>query len=301
MTRVAIVTSADAKYFPLLSELLASILRHRQAQNLSAICVIDAGLTPDQNKTLLDKGYTVANGIWPVELSDDRIAGREFLKACVSRPYIPQLFPGHDIYIWLDADTWIQDWSAIDLLVAGAQRSGLAVVPQVDRAYGKTMRLSWFGPIPYRPRSFYYSNARKSFGGKIARQLFPFPTINAGVFALAANAPHWARWQELITQCLVRPRANIFTAEQLTMGIMIYADKYPAERLPSLCNWLCDTKPMFDIVRGRFVEPNLPHQPLGILHLTGLDDMRANRNVMTDITCTDGSVHPMSLRYREAG
>ena len=300
MSRVAIVTSADSKYFPLLSELLASIMRHPRARDLAAICIIDAGLTAEQNKTLLDKGYTVVNGIWPVELSEKRIAGREFLKACVSRPFIPQLFPGHDMYVWLDADTWVQDWGAIDLLLTGAQKSGLAVVPQVDRAYGKTMRISWIGPIPFRPRSFYYSNARKSFGGKMARQLFPFPTINAGVFAMAGNAPHWARWQELIKEALSKPRANIFTAEQLTMGIMVYIDKYPAERLPSVCNWLCDTKPIYDPGHKRFIEPFLPHQPLGILHLTGLDAMRADKGVTTDITFADGSVHPMSLRYAGA-
>jgi len=295
MNKVAIVTSADAKYFPLLSELLASIMRHRQARDLSAICVIDSGLTPDQRQILAERGYTISDGLWPIPLSEKRINGRAFLKACVSRPFIPQLFPGHDVYVWLDADTWVQEWGAIDMLVAGALKTGLAVVPQVDRAYGKTMRLSWFGPIPYRPRSFYYSNARKSFGGKIARKLFPFPTINAGVFAMAREAPHWLRWQDLIKRALVK--GNIFTAEQLTMGMMIYLDQFPAERLPSLCNWLCDTSPMFDANAGRFVEPNLPHQPVGILHLTGLDAMRADKNVLTPIKRTDGVVQDMTLRF----
>lgn len=298
MTKVAIVTSADAKYYPLLSELLSSIMKHRQAQDLAAICIIDAGLMPAQRKTLEDRGYTVADGLWPIPLSAKRIGGREFLKACVSRPFIPQIFPGHDIYLWMDADTWIQDWGAIDLLLNAAHKTGLAVVPQVDRAYGKTMRISWIGPIPFRPRSFYYSNARKSFGGKIARKLFPFPTINAGVFAMAGNAPHWARWQELIRECLVK--GNIFTAEQLTLGMMIYLDGMPAERLPALCNWLCDTKPLFDPQSRKFIEPYMPHMPIGILHLTGYDAMRADRNVFTEIKHTDGSSHQMSLRYLAA-
>lgn len=296
MTKVAIVTSADARYYPLLSELLSSIMRYRQAQDLSAICVIDAGLMPAQRKTLTDRGYTVADGLWPIPLSAKRIKGREFLKACVSRPFIPQLFPGHDVYLWLDADTWVQDWGAIDLLVAGAMKTGLAVVPQVDRAYGKTMRISWLGPIPYRPRSFYYSNARKSFGGKMARKLFPFPTINAGVFAMHGQAPHWNRWQDLIRQCLVK--GNIFTAEQLTLGIMIYIEQMPAERLPAPCNWLADTKPLYDPNSRKFIEPFLPHHPIGIMHLSGYDAMRADKTVFTEIHLTDGSVQQMSLRYQ---
>jgi len=295
--KTALITSADNRYYPLLRELLASVRRHPQSTALAAIGIIDAGLTPEQRAALIKDGCTVVDGIWPIPLSKRRLAGRDFLKACVSRPFIPDLFPGFDTYIWLDADTWVQDWAAIDLLQAGANKSGLAVVPQVDRAYGKTMRLGWIGPFPFRPRSFYYSNARKAFDGKTARRLFPFPTINAGVFALSGNAPHWKRWQELIKQAL--KKGNVFTAEQLTMGMMIYLENYPAERLPSICNWLCDTKPIYDPAQKRFIEPYLPHQPLGILHLSGYDSMRVDKSVQTDIKCLDGTVHPMSLRYNE--
>jgi len=295
--KTALITSADNRYYPLLCELLASIRRHPQSASLTAIGVIDAGLTLDQRAALTKDGCAVVDGIWPIPLSKRRLAGRDFLKACVSRPFIPDLFPGFDTYIWLDADTWVQDWAAIDLLQAGAAKSGLAVVPQVDRAYGKTMRLGWIGPFPFRPRSFYYSNARKAFDGKTARKLFPFPTINAGVFALTGNAPHWKRWQELIKQAL--QKGNVFTAEQLTMGMMIYLENYPAERLPSICNWLCDTKPTYDPTQKRFIEPYLPHHPLGILHLSGYDSMRVDKSVQTDIKYLDGTVHPMSLRYNE--
>ncbi|MBU6235323.1 MAG: glycosyl transferase family 8 [Alphaproteobacteria bacterium] len=295
--KTAIITSADSKYYPLLCELLASIKRHPQSADMT-IGIINAGLTDQQVETLKSQNHLVVDGIWPIPLSKRRLKGRDFLKACISRPFIPELFPSFDFYIWLDADTWVQDWSAIDLLLAGAKKTGLAVVPQVDRAYGKTMRISWFGPIPYRPRSFYYSNARKAFDFKTARLLFPYPTINAGVFAMAGNAPHWKRWQELIRKAL--KKGNVFTAEQLTMGMMIYLENYPAERLPAPCNWLCDTKPLYDPTQHRFIEPYLPHQPLGILHLSGYDSMRSDKSVLTDITFTDGTVHQMSLRYREA-
>lgn len=298
MIRIALITSADAHYYPLLRELLASVRRHPQSSSLAAIGIIDAGLDSAQRKNLENDGYKVVDGIWPVALSEKSIQGREFLKACVSRPFIPDLFPGFDIYLWLDADTWVQDWSAIDLLIAGAMKSGLAIVPQVDRAYGKTMRLSWLGPLPFRPRSFYYSNARKAFGGRTARKLFPFPTINAGVFAMHGQAPHWQRWQELIRQAL--KKGNIFTAEQLTLGMLIYIDGFSVEKLPSFCNWLCENKPLYDLAQRRFIEPYLPHQPLGILHLSGFDSMRGDKGVLTDIIFTDGSVHPMSLRYSAA-
>lgn len=293
---VAIISSADDTYCPLLLELIASLKQHPQYRYvISSLGIINAGLSPDNIALLQQQGANVVDGIWPIPLSEKRLKGRTFLQACVSRPYIPTLFPGSELYIWLDADTWVQDWSAIDLLLQGAIKSGLAVVPQVDRAYGKAMRLGWIGSLPFRPRSFYYSNARKAFNGKIARALFPFPTVNAGVFAMRADAPHWNRWQTLIKQALVK--GNVFTAEQLTMGMMIWLEGYKAERLPATCNWLAETKPLYDTAQNRFIEPFLPHQPIGIMHLSGYDSMRKDPTITTEIMNLDGSVQARSLRF----
>ena len=45
----SIVTLADSKYFELLMELIESIKAHDKNKNVS-ICVLDAGLTEEQNK-----------------------------------------------------------------------------------------------------------------------------------------------------------------------------------------------------------------------------------------------------------
>ncbi len=294
MKPLAIVSAADARYYPLLCELIASIKAVPQGRTAD-VCLINAGMTAEQTTSLTQQGCVVRDADWPAALDSARVQGREFLKGCVCRPFIPQIFPGYETYIWLDGDTWVQDGAALDLLIAGAGRRGFAVVPQVDRAYGKAMRLSWLGPLPWRPRSFYYSNARKAFSGKIARQLFPYPTVNAGVFAMEGTAPHWKRWQELISQALVR--GNPFTAEQLSMGAMIYLDRMPAEFLPAWCNWLCATPPAWDEQKKLFVEPYLPHHPIGIMHLSGLDEMRLDPILTQETETTAGRKLNLSYRY----
>jgi len=294
--RIALITSADDTYTPLLNELLASLRQHSLFRHvISKVGIINAGLSLETITALEAQGHVVVDGLWPIPVPESRIQGRTFLKACVSRPFIPELFPDYDCYIWLDADTWVQDWTAIDLLIRGAYQSGLAVIPQVDRAYGKSMRLGWAGPFPWRPRSFYYSNAKKAFDGKTARALFPHPTINAGVFAMMRTAPHWARWQELIKQALVR--GNPFTAEQLTLGMLIWLERYPAEFLPATCNWLVENTPKFDMAQKRFTEPFLPHHPIGIMHLSGLDKMRIDPSETIEVTRLDGSKAMQSLRF----
>lgn len=291
---IALVSSADSRYFPLLVEWLQSVRRF-SANEDKDICIFNAGLEPDQVQYLRDQGCIVEEPDWPCDIPEQRVRGKEFLKSCVCRPFIPQIFKGYSLYIWMDSDTWLQDYEALDLLVRGAKKSALAIAPQADRNYGKVARVQWLGPFVRKVRSFYFSNARKAFSGKVARKLLPYPTLNAGVFALRADAPHWTKWQELIVKAL--RKGKVFTAEQLTLGMLVHLEGYKAEFLPSWCNWLCETLPAWDDQEQCFVEPSLPHHPIGIMHLSGHDDMRVKRALEIDVQTTDeGAVH-RSLRY----
>ena len=64
MKSKAIVTLADSNYFELLQELVSSIKKHKESENVS-ICVLDAGLTNEQIKIIKDKVFSVKklNGI----------------------------------------------------------------------------------------------------------------------------------------------------------------------------------------------------------------------------------------------
>ena len=50
MKKNVIVSLADANYFPLLEELVDSIKKFKESENI-AICILDAGLTEDQKKS----------------------------------------------------------------------------------------------------------------------------------------------------------------------------------------------------------------------------------------------------------
>ena len=47
MKKNVIVSLADANYFPLLDELVDSVKRFKESENV-AICILDAGLTQEQ-------------------------------------------------------------------------------------------------------------------------------------------------------------------------------------------------------------------------------------------------------------
>ena len=53
MKKNTIVSLTDANYFPLLEELINSIKRFKESENV-AICILDAGLNKDQKQKLLN-------------------------------------------------------------------------------------------------------------------------------------------------------------------------------------------------------------------------------------------------------
>ncbi len=294
--KLAFVSGSDSNYFPLLAEWIHCIRNHpdNKLQDYD-ICIMDTGLTDAQHdyiKTVADK---VVKPDWPCDIPKSRIKGREYLKSCVCRPFINKIFAGYDTYFWMDADTWVQKWSAVETFIEGSSRDKIVLSGQMDRAYPKGMRVKWLGSFPYKARSFYFSNARKAFGIKVAKELFPYHVILAGAFCMNANAPHWDKWQELILQALKKGR--VFTAEQLTLGMMVHLHGLEAEILPAYMHWLCEFKPLWDEKNQKWVEPFLPHEELGILHLSGFDKMRVDRKETTDYKTIDGKIINANYRY----
>ena len=190
-------------------------------------------------------------------------------------PISATLFPGHDVYLQIDSDAWVQDWSAIDTYLEAASSGLLAITPQVDRSYNTIYKR----PRRYR-RTQNYKSFKWSYGWLTADRVARNPILNCGVFALPAGAPHWKSGQPLHRALQRRtfparkgwPGLNFKLIEQTAMNYVVFAEDAPATFLPALCNWFCaHAAPKFDPARNVLVEPHAPYQPLGIIHLAGED------------------------------
>lgn len=292
--KVALVSGCDANYFPILLEWLHSVRRFKESTEMD-ICILDAGLTEEQKQILEPQVAAIHNPDWPCNLPASKIRNREYLKACACRPFIPKMFPEYDLYMWMDADIWVQNWRGIDLYIKAATKKKLAITGQVDRGYFKQIRVKWLAGLPIKIRGFYFSNALKAFGMSKAKELLPYHVLNAGSFALAAEAPHWQRWQELVVTAM--QKGKVFTAEQLTLGMITYLENYPVEILPAWTQWLCENKPLWDEEHSIFVENFMPHEPISLMHVSGYDKMRLDRTETTELTTTDGKTFQGSFRY----
>jgi len=204
MSRVAIISSADATYFPLLVEWIANIQSLPNTKGMD-ICVLDVGMTPEQRTAVEKRVTTVIEPDWPVKPPRFR-KYKPFMRACVCRPFLPDLFPGYDLYFWMDADTWVQNPVAIDWFIKGAESGKMALTNQADRAYPRGVRVKWLGLWPFKLRGFYFTNALKAFGVGLAKKIYPYHVVLAGAFCLHKNAPHWKQWQTRLKAALKKAR-----------------------------------------------------------------------------------------------
>ncbi|HCS70960.1 MAG TPA: hypothetical protein DIW51_13435 [Rhodospirillaceae bacterium] len=267
---IVIVTAANARYFPLLRQAVQSV-NDAGLRDRCALAVLDLGLTDEQRDELAPLIDIRADAGWDMDFP-----GRDdfppYFKAMTARPHLPKYFPGHDIYIWLDADAWVQDPQVLDIFIDAARGGRLAVVPELDRSYSSFYKR----PRPYwRTQNFRAFNW--SYGLRVADRLARNPILNSGVFALRADAPHWGLWHEALARALTRRRLFAsrtglwaHVSEQTALNYVVFHDKAPATFLPAYCNWFCGKAvPMWDAEAAKLVEPHAPHRPLGIVHLAG--------------------------------
>ena len=147
-----------------------------------------------------------------------------------------------------------------------------------------------------------YKHARKSgFPESTARKIAFAPHINIGVFSLQKNSSCWKIWQEILKKAL--SSGKIFGSEGLAINIAVYDRNVDVEFLPLYCNWIAsNVLPKFDEVKNTFVEPYLPNNQIGIMHLAGgikvnNKDMRTNKSVKIKIKTIQGQEALKSLRY----
>ena len=301
MKKNTIVSLADSNYFPLLDELIDSI-KQFEASKDTAICILDAGLSEEQKNKLLSKVDEIKSAEWDIKVSENKIKGREWLKSQVSRAFLPKYFPNYEKYLWIDCDAWVNDWQTIELYFKACDNNKLGITQTIGPGYKITSKVDWvFGKLAIIKSQNFKHAIKSNISLDKARKLAFAPHINIGVFSLEKNSKSWEIWQNNLRETL--KGGDIFGSEQLAMNISVYHDNIETEFLPLNCNWITSNLlPKFDEVNDTFVEPYLPNNKIGIMHLAaGIwkdnQDMRLNKDVQIDIKTLDGKTLNKSLRF----
>ncbi|HAN46168.1 MAG TPA: hypothetical protein DCQ32_06405 [Cyanobacteria bacterium UBA8156] len=285
--RTIVLTGADALYFPLVSDTIASI-RDKPEGQLLDLGFLDLGCTEEQLTWVRSQGGHVVVPGWDVDFPN-RAQVPDHYRGMVARPFFRQYFPGYDLYLWIDADAWVQDWSAVDLFLRGAaQKQGLAIVPEIN---GPSDRFCFTGKLP---RQLLLTGAyyQESFGMAEGQRSFAYPLLNAGVFCLHREAPHWDIWR----QRLQAAEKVALLTDQMALNLAVYhhADVFSrTEFLPGWCNFLLfEGCPVWDENQACFVEKYLPHHLIGIIHIAG-----PKKYTHLVVPTLDGQEIEVSVRY----
>jgi len=179
----------------------------------------------------------------------------------------------------------------------------LGITQTMGPGYKVMAKASWiFGKYAaIKSQNFKHAVSSK-IGIQKARKLAFAPHINIGVFSLEKNSPCWESWQNNLTQTL--KSGKIFGSEGLAINISVYIDEVKTEFLPLNCNWIASNLlPKYDENKNFFVEPYLPNNKVGIMHLAaGIwkdnKDMRLDKSVKIEIQTLENKVITKSLRYQ---
>ena len=276
---LAVVSAADAGYFDLLQGTVRSLRDRPQGRGIS-LYVFDLGLSEPQRRWLLVQGAALRRPEGLPGCEDLPI----HLQAFLSRCRIPELFPPHDIYLWIDADAWIQRWEAVEAFIDGAHRTGFAITPETDPAYdAKTVLTAHRRPFAM-------------FGPAALEGLRVTGPLNAGVFAGRADAPHWREWRGLVEAAVGRTRDLnlLFLLDQTALSVACTQRGLSTALLPTTSNWIAHfALPMVSEDGGTLMRPLPPHEALGIVHQTWF----TKRDFFT-LHCVAGGFLSRTLSYQ---
>ena len=301
MKKNVIVSLADSNYFELLNELVDSIKSFEKSKD-TAICILDAGLSEEQREILSKKVDEIKSAEWDIDVPAFKVKGREWLKSQVSRAFLPKYFPSYEKFLWIDCDAWVGDWNSIELYFKACENGKLGITQTFTPGYKVMSKVKWiFGQLAVIKSQNFKHAIKSKIGINKARKLAFAPHINIGVFSLEKNSPGWSSWQKNLEQTL--KSGNIFGSEGLAINMSVYIDELETEFLPLNCNWIASNLlPKFDEMKNIFVEPYLPNNKIGIMHLAaGIwdndKDMRLDKEVKIKIETLQKKILSKSLRF----
>ena len=218
-TRCAFVFATDANYFFLAKGLVLSI--DERMRSMFDCFVVDIGLDAVARAWFAQHGVTVVRFDRKRHvyfLPEEDLP--PYVDAQLCRPFLREMVPGYDIYLWCDADFWFQSCDGMALFAELALGNQDQAVLCPEHHYGlaftrnqksavDAIRL-WYGEI---------------FNQEVAETLGHLPVLNSGFLALHRASPIWALWAKEIQRGYRKKKRYAVTwhvTEQMALNYVVY-------------------------------------------------------------------------------
>ncbi len=284
--KIAIVTAASLDHVDLALDLVRSVSAHAPFEH--RLFCMDVGLDDEARASLNRDGAEIVQVGW--DYPGD-FPGPWF-RALSARPHIPRYIPNFDVYVWLDADCWVQDGFALQEIVEATAEYPVAAVSYIHPGYRQLLSTAPNTPgIPYH--SFFSYLFSQLLEKAAASPLLECSFLTGCTFAARSQSPLWSSWGELLA--VLYPRARraksppwrpsisqksktiwkgavtntaLFHADEVALNAVSYLRLGNPAILSARCCWGCSQAiPMLD-ERGFFVDTIWPHERIGIIHMS---------------------------------
>lgn len=255
-----IATGCDAAHFELAEDLIASI---------RAVCgtSYSIGFVRFCNSPL---PQTIASQVDLVVSCSDAysqfngVAG--FYCAFESiKPRIPELFPGFDIYTWIDADCWIQNDRTLRKMEGASEDHDICIHPETDIHYFQHPT-----PQDWTIQDWTISVYQRAMPKDIDINILRKPMFNSGVVSARRDSKIWRKWGAALLELrkrYTRGEASFFS-DQIPLHYLIHTESVSLFPLRAIDNWLTHLSiPRFKFDSKKLCVPTLPHDEINIVHL----------------------------------
>lgn len=259
MNRKCIVLSFDSCFFYQAKECIKTIREHCSID--ADICALPIGGSEAELAWLDSQGVKVQEDLSALPKCGDI---PEYGYSQICRPFLREVFPGYDIYMWVDSDIRFVTKEAFDIYFSAAllPSNPIVICQEVDSSYC----------IVSSPHNVYSYHEMKNnrikevYGEEAGRRMHYYYNFNSGIWALHAESSFWELFQGKLLFALKHPFNHMREQDAMNMAIIDWPN--PAFVLPATMNWLCAVSmPKLDEGAGRFVRPQYPYEPISVLHL----------------------------------
>ena len=258
--KVLIVTGANEAHADLLKDFITSLRMH-YGHNYE-VALLDFASKPFQDDVLSQFDLVQ-------QFSDEAISFQKkrgyFLAYTAAKARLTEIFPGYDVYCWVDADCWFNSPESVPRMVRNALKTEITIHPEYDIHY-------WGYPTPSdRTLNLYKS----IYGENHSTYPIKLPMINAGVFAMSKSSKVWKLWASELLKMRERSLSeDIYFSDQIPLHRILYSQKIKAIPLRAVDNWqvnACPPKIFYDGNKKTIwvAAPTEPFEKIGIIHLAG--------------------------------
>jgi len=256
MNKTIVVTGCDTNHDLLAAELLASLQADAARAYDIGFIRVGAVSLPDRIAAMADHSVEIG-GVTLIKPGEGFQLAHEAIKA-----RLPECFPGYDTYVWLDADTWVQNPIGLAHIIETASLADISIHSQSDPNYFTCVA----------PDDYTLSVYTVMFGDEDRLEFGRYPMVNSGVFGARARSPLWDAWKTALWEARQRlaGREVKFFSDQIPLHRLIYSGAITMHPLRAVNNWLVlHSLPRLDWGSRQLTAPSFPYEPINILHLIG--------------------------------